>query len=196
MNADEIRAREEIREGHPLHPRHLPGAPRPAPHPHAESRGTARHRPPDRPEALESPPRPHAALGPGPPQPAPRPEALEGPCANHHAYADAEGSRLPLGAFGAKPAPVGRLLITATPLQQATGFGKRELWALLDETGAREIMLVGHDPDFSTLLAYLIDTAGISMKKGALATIDLHTKLGDGEGELRWLVPPDLLTTK
>lgn len=73
------------------------------------------------------------------------------------------------------------------------GFGQRELWALLDETGAREIMVVGHDPDFSRLLAYLVDTAGIRMKKGALATIDLHTKLGDGEGELRWLVPPDLL---
>ena len=76
------------------------------------------------------------------------------------------------------------------------GFGKREMWALLDETGAREIMFVGHDPDFSNLLAYLIDTAGIGMKKGALATVDLHTKLGDGEGELRWLVPPDMLTTK
>jgi phosphohistidine phosphatase len=75
----------------------------------------------------------------------------------------------------------------------AGGFGQRELWALLDETGAREIMLVGHDPDFSTLLAYLIDAAGISMKKGALATVDIETKLGDGEGVLRWLVPPDLL---
>ena len=75
----------------------------------------------------------------------------------------------------------------------ADGFGQRELWALLDETGAREVILVGHDPDFSSLLAYLIDAAGIRMKKGALATIDLHTKLGDGEGELRWLVPPDLL---
>jgi len=73
------------------------------------------------------------------------------------------------------------------------GFGQRELWALLDETGAREILVVGHDPDFSSLLAYLVDTAGIHMKKGALATVDLHTKLGDGEGELRWLVPPDLL---
>ncbi|MEA2027247.1 MAG: histidine phosphatase family protein [Chloroflexota bacterium] len=75
------------------------------------------------------------------------------------------------------------------------GFSKRELWALLDETGAREPMFVGHDPDFSELLAYLVDTAGISMRKGALATIDLHTKLGDGEGDLRWLLPPDLLTT-
>ena len=73
------------------------------------------------------------------------------------------------------------------------GFGKREMWALLDETGAREPMFVGHDPDLSMLLAYLIDTAGIAMKKAALATVDLHTKLGDGEGNLRWLVPPDLL---
>ena len=72
-------------------------------------------------------------------------------------------------------------------------FGKRELWGLLDELGAREPMLVGHDPDFSSLLAYLIDGPGIDMKKGTLATVDLTTKLGDGEGALRWLVPPDLL---
>jgi phosphohistidine phosphatase len=82
-----------------------------------------------------------------------------------------------------------------TDRRLAKGFGKRELWALLDETGAREPMLVGHDPDFSTLLSYLIDSAGVSMRKGALATVDLYTKLGDGEGTLRWLVPPDLLTT-
>ena len=73
------------------------------------------------------------------------------------------------------------------------GFGQQELWALLDELGAREPMFVGHDPDFSTLLAYLIDAAGISMKKCALATIDLGSKLGDGDAALRSLVPPDLL---
>ncbi len=75
----------------------------------------------------------------------------------------------------------------------ADGFGKHELWALLDETGAREPMFVGHDPDFSSLLTYLLDAAGISLKKGSLASVDLQTKLGDGEGELRWLVPPELL---
>jgi phosphohistidine phosphatase len=73
------------------------------------------------------------------------------------------------------------------------GFGQRELWGLLDGLGAREPMIVGHDPDLSSLLAYLIGADGISMKKAALATIDLTTKLGDGEGTLRWLVPPDLL---
>lgn len=75
----------------------------------------------------------------------------------------------------------------------ADGFGKQELWALLDELGAREPMLVGHDPDFSHLLEYLIDAAGVSMKKGALAAIDLNTKLSDGDAELRWLLPPELL---
>jgi phosphohistidine phosphatase SixA len=75
----------------------------------------------------------------------------------------------------------------------ADAFGKRELWALLDEIGAREPMLVGHDPDLSNLLAYLIDADGIELRKGALATVDLSTRLGDGDGTLRWLVPPDLL---
>ena len=75
----------------------------------------------------------------------------------------------------------------------AGGFGKRELWALLDDLGAREPMLVGHDPDFSQLLGYLIDAAGLTMRKGALATVDLETRLGDGEGVLRWLLPPELL---
>jgi len=73
------------------------------------------------------------------------------------------------------------------------GFGRSELWALLDELGAREPMLVGHDPDLSNLVSYLIDATGISMRKGALATIDLGTQLSDGDGVLRWLVPPELL---
>lgn len=75
----------------------------------------------------------------------------------------------------------------------ADAFDNRELWGLLDELGAREPMLVGHDPDFSMLLAYLIDAEGIGMRKATLATVDLTTKLGDGDGALRWLVPPDLL---
>jgi phosphohistidine phosphatase len=74
-----------------------------------------------------------------------------------------------------------------------SGFGKQELWSLLDELGAREPLLVGHEPDLSALLAYLIDAPSVPMKKGALATVDLETRLGDGEGMLRWLLPPDLL---
>jgi phosphohistidine phosphatase len=74
-----------------------------------------------------------------------------------------------------------------------SGFGKSELWEMLDELGAREPMFVGHDPDLSSLVSYLIDAAGISMRKASLATIDLHTKVSDGDGSLRWLVTADLL---
>jgi phosphohistidine phosphatase len=75
----------------------------------------------------------------------------------------------------------------------ASGFGKQELWALLDELGAREPLLVGHEPDLSSLLSYLADAPRLPMRKGTLATVDLETRLGDGEGVLRWLLPPDLL---
>jgi phosphohistidine phosphatase len=75
----------------------------------------------------------------------------------------------------------------------AEGFSKSQLWAMLDELGAREPMLVGHDPDLSMLLEYLVDADGISMRKASLATIDMQTKLSDGDGDLRWLVPAELL---
>jgi phosphohistidine phosphatase len=75
----------------------------------------------------------------------------------------------------------------------ASGFGRRELWDLLDELGAREPMLVGHDPDLSELLGYLIDAAGVALRKGALATVDVDMEPARLNGTLRWLVPPDLL---
>jgi phosphohistidine phosphatase len=77
----------------------------------------------------------------------------------------------------------------------AVAFGKRELWDILDELGAREPMLVGHDPDLSSLVAYLVDASGLGIRKGTLATLDLSTKLADGDASLRWLIPPDLLET-
>jgi len=73
------------------------------------------------------------------------------------------------------------------------GFGQSELWALLDELGAREPLLVGHDPDLSLLLEYLVDARGISMRKASLATIDMQTKLSDGDASLRWLLPAELI---
>ena len=75
----------------------------------------------------------------------------------------------------------------------AAGFGRRELWDLLDGLGAREPMLVGHDPDLTELLGYLIDAAGVPLRKGALATVDVAMQPAGISGTLRWLVPPDLL---
>jgi phosphohistidine phosphatase len=57
----------------------------------------------------------------------------------------------------------------------------------------RRLVIVGHDPDFSHLLAWLSGADGLSMKKGAFARIDVTGKVDDGRATLRWLVPPDLL---
>jgi len=66
--------------------------------------------------------------------------------------------------------------------------------AILRDAGdPRQAVLVGHDPDFSTLLQSLCVARNMEMKKGALARIDLIRPVGSGPGDLRWLVPPDLL---
>jgi phosphohistidine phosphatase len=73
----------------------------------------------------------------------------------------------------------------------AAGFGPEalaELVAGLD--GARRIVLVGHDPDFSHVLSILVG-AEIAMKKGALARVDLAGGVEPATGLLRWLLPPD-----
>jgi phosphohistidine phosphatase len=54
-------------------------------------------------------------------------------------------------------------------------------------------VVVGHDPDFSELVAILCDTTRVPMRKGALARIDVGRPLEPGGGTLRWLVPPDML---
>lgn len=53
--------------------------------------------------------------------------------------------------------------------------------------------LVGHDPDFSSVLGELVGVAAIPMRKGALARIDFDGRVRSGRGTLRCLVPPELL---
>ncbi len=88
------------------------------------------------------------------------------------------------GILGAAPRTEPRL---GEPLDLAT------LDAILDDAGSpRRPILVGHDPDFSELVSALVG-APILMRKGALARVDVERPLGPGAGELRWLLPPDLL---
>jgi phosphohistidine phosphatase SixA len=54
-------------------------------------------------------------------------------------------------------------------------------------------VLVGHDPDFSDILGELCGASTPTMRKGALARVDVARPLRAGAGTLRWLVPPDLL---
>jgi phosphohistidine phosphatase len=64
---------------------------------------------------------------------------------------------------------------------------------LFDAGEPQEPVLVGHDPDFSELAAWLIGAPSFAMKKGAFARIDTVRPISQASGTLRWLVPPDLL---
>jgi phosphohistidine phosphatase len=67
---------------------------------------------------------------------------------------------------------------------------------LADLGGPSRPVLVGHDPDFSELLAWLAQAPGLTMKKGAFARVDVQGSVAAGQGTLRWLVPPDLLESR
>jgi phosphohistidine phosphatase SixA len=74
------------------------------------------------------------------------------------------------------------------------GVGIPEIEAVLHDAGdpARPVV-VGHDPDFSELVATLSGARRIPMRKGGIARIDSERPLQPGAGTLRWLIPPDLL---
>ena len=73
----------------------------------------------------------------------------------------------------------------------STGFDLNDLRQLLNEHNDRDILFVGHEPDFSRLVAAL--TGGnVRMSKAGIARVDLE----DGAnlvGQLIWLVPPKVL---
>jgi phosphohistidine phosphatase len=75
----------------------------------------------------------------------------------------------------------------------AERFDLDALAAIMAGVGGTSLMLVGHDPDFSDILATLVGAADLPMRKGAIARVDLALPLAPGCGILRWLFPPELL---
>jgi len=73
-------------------------------------------------------------------------------------------------------------------------LGIAELEGVLRDAGDPDRpVIVGHDPDFTELVAVLCGASRVTMRKGAFARIDVPRPLEPGGGTLRWLVPPDLL---
>jgi phosphohistidine phosphatase len=78
----------------------------------------------------------------------------------------------------------------------APGFDVRRLEQLLAaHAPAGDVMVVGHEPDFSATVAELIGGGEIVMKKGGLARVDV-TAPAAGGGELVWLLTPPLLGSR
>jgi phosphohistidine phosphatase len=85
---------------------------------------------------------------------------------------------------------VGRQLGLAPLVAQALASGSDtpQLLALLAEHAqVQRVMVVGHEPDFSSMI-YDLTGARIELKKGALACVELD--LPAAQGRLLWLVPP------
>jgi phosphohistidine phosphatase len=75
----------------------------------------------------------------------------------------------------------------------APGFGPKELTAILaDHSGARGLLLVGHEPDFSETIGQVTGGGRITMKKGSLAYVEVEDP-SSLEGALVWLIPPKAL---
>ena len=67
----------------------------------------------------------------------------------------------------------------------APGFKAADLESLLRKYPQQVLMLVGHEPDFSSVIAAL--TGGnVKLSKAGVALV----KLNSGKGKLRWLFPP------
>lgn len=89
--------------------------------------------------------------------------------------------------------PLGLPIIVSNDL--ASSLDLDSLDRLLTRAGnPRRPLLVGHDPDFSMLAADLLGVAELPVRKGTLLRIDTRRPLQAGNGVLRWLLPPDLLT--
>ena len=73
-------------------------------------------------------------------------------------------------------------------------LGPAGLDAILSDQGDPDRpILVGHDPDFSDLVASLAGASDVPMRKGTLARIDLDRPLQAGAGVLVFLLPPEVI---
>jgi len=73
------------------------------------------------------------------------------------------------------------------------GFSSDDLAKVLnDNAEAQNIMLVGHEPDFSLTISALTGGGRMLLKKGGLARVDV-TSTEPLQGELVWLLPPKVM---
>jgi phosphohistidine phosphatase len=74
---------------------------------------------------------------------------------------------------------------------------ERVIQALLRLERSSSVLLVGHEPDLSRLVAFLVwgslDADRLDFKKGALCRVDGRFGLGGGKATLRWFLTPKQL---
>jgi phosphohistidine phosphatase len=80
------------------------------------------------------------------------------------------------------------------PVQQVDDLGKgfslSKLRPLLERADGEDLMLVGHEPDFTTVIGALTG-ADAKLGKGGIARVDLENSSAV-DGKLVWLIPPKI----
>ena len=71
----------------------------------------------------------------------------------------------------------------------APGFGINELRTLFNHHPSKVLMLVGHEPDFTTVISELTGAA-LKLSKAGVALLDVDPELD--QGKLLWLFAPKL----
>ena len=71
----------------------------------------------------------------------------------------------------------------------APGFGLSELRTVIKRHHAKTLMLVGHEPDFTTVISGLTG-ASLKLSKAGVALVDVDPE--SEEGKLLWLFPPKI----
>jgi phosphohistidine phosphatase len=66
---------------------------------------------------------------------------------------------------------------------------ERLLELLSQHRDAERVIVVGHEPDFSTMIGELTGGSRVLLKKGGLGRVDLEA-MQKGGGTLVWLLPP------
>src|SRR5881227_2548250 len=67
------------------------------------------------------------------------------------------------------------------------GFGMSELRTVVKRHHSKILMLVGHEPDFSSVISALTG-ARLKLSKGGVGLVDVEAEAE--EGKLLWLFPP------
>ena len=76
----------------------------------------------------------------------------------------------------------------------AGGVGLEDLEGLLNAAGNPDRpVLVGHDPDFSTLLVDLSGGGRLGLPKAGMACLQLARPVEYGQATLRWLLTPEVV---
>ncbi|MFN2475684.1 MAG: phosphohistidine phosphatase SixA [Chthoniobacterales bacterium] len=71
----------------------------------------------------------------------------------------------------------------------AKGFNVEKLGEILKSNAVAELMLVGHEPDFSAVI-HAVTGGDVKLAKAGVARVDLER--GAKTGRLLWLLPPKL----